>query len=105
VSDHATLLLGYEVTTPWDALQVGYFISYASWNYLTAPFLLTYPGVQTRELEPWQEDGEEGPALRGSARSRGGRHLRRISDAVLPPMTTTHRAAKLGARTTDGFRH
>ena len=25
---------GYEVTTPWDALQVGYFISYACWNYL-----------------------------------------------------------------------
>ena len=32
---------GYEVTTPWDALQVGYFISYACWNYLTAPFLFT----------------------------------------------------------------
>ena len=49
---------GYEVTTPWDALQVAYFISYACWNYLTAPFLFTYPGVETRELEPWQEDGE-----------------------------------------------
>src|ERR1700730_9636015 len=49
---------GYEVTTPWDALQVGYFISYACWNYLTAPFLFTYPGVETRELEPWQEDGD-----------------------------------------------
>jgi hypothetical protein len=49
---------GYEVTTPWDALQVGYFISYACWNYLTAPFLFTFPGVETRELEPWQEDGE-----------------------------------------------
>jgi hypothetical protein len=49
---------GYEITTPWDALQVGYFISYACWNYLTAPFLFTYPGVETRELEPWQEDGE-----------------------------------------------
>jgi hypothetical protein len=48
---------GYEVTTPWDALQVGYFISYACWNYLTPPFLFTYPGVEKRELEPWQEDG------------------------------------------------
>jgi hypothetical protein len=44
---------GYEVTTPWAALQVAYFISYACWNYLTAPFLFTYPGVQTRELEPF----------------------------------------------------
>ena len=34
---------GYEITTPWDALQVGYFISYACWNYLTTPFLFTYP--------------------------------------------------------------
>jgi hypothetical protein len=49
---------GFEVTTPWDALQVGYFISYACWNYLTAPFLFTYPGVETRELDPWEEDGE-----------------------------------------------
>ena len=49
---------GYEVTTPWDALQVAYFISYACWNYLAAPFLFTYPGVETRELEPWPEDGE-----------------------------------------------
>jgi hypothetical protein len=49
---------GYEVTTPWDALQVDYFISYACWNYLTAPFLFTYPGVETEELEPWQEHGE-----------------------------------------------
>ena len=49
---------GYHVTTPWDALQVGYFISYACWNYLTAPFLFSYLGVETRELEPWQENGE-----------------------------------------------
>jgi hypothetical protein len=49
---------GYEVTTPWDALQVGYFISYACWNYLTAPFLFAHPSVTTNELEPWQEAGE-----------------------------------------------
>jgi hypothetical protein len=55
---------GYEVTTPWDALQLGYFISYACWNYLTAPFLFTYPGVETRELKPWQEDRETWRRLR-----------------------------------------
>jgi hypothetical protein len=49
---------GYEIATPWDALQVGYFISYACWNYLTAPFLFTSPGVETQELEPWHEGGE-----------------------------------------------
>ena len=28
------------------------------WNYLTAPFVFVAPGVQAREIEPWQEDGE-----------------------------------------------
>ena len=27
-------------------------------NYLTTPYLFTYPGVQTREVEPWDEDGQ-----------------------------------------------
>ncbi len=40
--------VGYDLYSPWDVLQVGYFLSYAMWNYLTTPFLLTYPGVQTR---------------------------------------------------------
>lgn len=48
----------YENDTPWDALQVAYFTSAATWNYLTAPFLFTYPGVQAHEIDPWDEDGE-----------------------------------------------
>jgi hypothetical protein len=44
--------------SPWDALQIGYFLSYGMWNYLTTPFLLTYPGVEAGETSPWQEDGE-----------------------------------------------
>jgi hypothetical protein len=48
----------YENDTPWDAVQVAYFTSAATWNYLTAPFLFTYPGVQTREIDPWTEDGQ-----------------------------------------------
>ena len=43
--------------TPWDAIQVAYFASAAMWNYLTEPFGFTYPGVQAREIEPWNEDG------------------------------------------------
>jgi hypothetical protein len=39
---------GYDLYSRWDALQVGYFLSYGMWNYLTTPFLLTYPGVQAR---------------------------------------------------------
>jgi len=37
----------------WDDIQVAYFASYAIWNYLTLPFLLTAPGVEVTEVEPW----------------------------------------------------
>lgn len=42
----------------WDALDSAYFAGYAMWNYVTTPFLLTRDGVETREGEPWAEDGE-----------------------------------------------
>ena len=35
---------GHEHSTPWDRLHLTYFIGYAIWNYLTAPFLFTRPG-------------------------------------------------------------
>jgi len=43
---------------------VAYFSSYALWNYLTIPFLYTYPGFVTEELASWQENGEEWQPLR-----------------------------------------
>ena len=45
-------------TTRWDPVQVAYFLSAAHWNYLTQPFSFTYPGVETREIQPWDESGE-----------------------------------------------
>jgi hypothetical protein len=42
-----------DATAPWDNIQVAYFASYAIWNYLTLPHLLTTPGIQTAEIEPW----------------------------------------------------
>jgi hypothetical protein len=42
----------------WNAIQVAYFASAACWNYLTTPFVFTYPGVEAREIEPWEEDGQ-----------------------------------------------
>ena len=30
----------------------------AHWNYLTQPFSFTYPGVEVREIEPWDEGGQ-----------------------------------------------
>jgi hypothetical protein len=44
--------------TTWDAVQVAYFTSAATWNYLTAPFVFTYPGVTANEIEPWHENGD-----------------------------------------------
>ena len=55
---------GHTQQTPWDDLHVAYFSSYALWNYLTIPFLYTYPGFVTEELAPWQENGEEWQPLR-----------------------------------------
>lgn len=51
-------MAGFEGETQWSPAQMGYFISYATWIYLAEPLLFTLPGVQTREIEPWQEDGE-----------------------------------------------
>jgi hypothetical protein len=51
-------MAGFTTTTQWSATQTGYFIAYATWCYLLEPFLLTYPGVETREIEPWSEVGE-----------------------------------------------
>jgi hypothetical protein len=49
---------GHQLQTPWDDLHVAYFDSYALWTYFTIPFLYTYPGFVTKELPPWEEDGE-----------------------------------------------
>lgn len=49
---------GHTEETPWDKFHVSYFTGKAMWTYLTSPFLYTYPGFETEEIEPWQEDGE-----------------------------------------------
>ncbi|MBB5063042.1 hypothetical protein [Granulicella mallensis] len=48
---------GHTLETPWDDLQLAYFAGYAMWTYLTTPFLFALPGVESEELEPWQENG------------------------------------------------
>jgi hypothetical protein len=42
----------------WDDMHLLYFVGYALWDYLTAPFLFKWPGFKTRELETHVEDGE-----------------------------------------------
>jgi hypothetical protein len=49
---------GQTFETPWDRFHVAYFASEALWTYLTSPFLYTYPGFESEEIEPWHENGE-----------------------------------------------
>lgn len=49
---------GHEVTTTWDAQNLVYFCGYAMWTYMTTPFLLTRPGFEVEEIEPWDGEGE-----------------------------------------------
>lgn len=67
-------MAGYRMDMQWTPLQMGYFISYATWTYLMVPHLFTLPGVTTRELTPWLEDGET---------------WRRL-EATFPPSIATH---------------
>ena len=55
---------GHVLDTPWDRLQLAYFAGYAMWTYLNTPFLFALPGVETEELQPWQENGEAWRRLR-----------------------------------------
>lgn len=59
VRDHPrAAFAGHVNETPWDELHAAYFCAYALWTYTTIPFLYTYPGFETEEIEPWQEAGE-----------------------------------------------
>lgn len=49
---------GQSFESPWNDLQPHYFCNYAWWTYFTAPFSFLSPGFKTRELDPWQQDGE-----------------------------------------------
>jgi hypothetical protein len=50
---------GQTLETPWDKFHVAYFASEALWTYMTSPFLYSYPGFESEEIESWRENGEE----------------------------------------------
>jgi hypothetical protein len=49
---------GHTLETPWDKFHVAYFASEALWTYLTSPYLYSYPGFESEEIEPWRENDE-----------------------------------------------
>jgi hypothetical protein len=51
-------LSGVRRNVHWDPLDTAYFAGYASWDYLTAPLLLTWDGVEVREGQIWRERDE-----------------------------------------------
>ena len=68
----------------WSDLQLAYFAGYAMWTYLNIPFLLARPGVESEEVEPWQESGRN-VASSESPRSRGYRDPQHRADTLLRP--------------------
>jgi hypothetical protein len=50
---------GQTIETPLDKFHVPYFATEALWTYLTSPFLYSYPGFESEEIEPWHENGEK----------------------------------------------
>jgi hypothetical protein len=44
--------------TPWDDIDVTYFVGEALWTYLNTPFLYTYDGFATEEIPSIQVEGE-----------------------------------------------
>ena len=57
---------GHTLTTPWSDLQLAFFAGCALWTYLNGPFLLAWPGVESTELDTWEEAGEVWRRLRVS---------------------------------------
>jgi hypothetical protein len=51
-SDPRAAFAGHVRETPWDRLHLTYFLGYALWNYLTAPFLFAWQGFNFQELDP-----------------------------------------------------
>jgi hypothetical protein len=68
--------VGQTLESAWDRLHVAYFASEALWTYLTSPFLYTYPGFESEEIEPWHENGEAWRRLKVTFPSHIASHTR-----------------------------
>jgi hypothetical protein len=49
---------GQQRETPWDDIDVAYFVGEALWTYLNTPFLYTHNGFNTEEISSIQVGGE-----------------------------------------------
>ena len=51
-----TAFEGHNFFTKWDHLHLLYFMGYAIWNYICAPFYFSWPGMKLREVENTGQD-------------------------------------------------
>jgi hypothetical protein len=56
--DPETSFAGQQRETPWDDIDVAYFVGEALWTYLNSPFLYTHDGFATEEIPSIQVEGE-----------------------------------------------
>ena len=59
LEDPRASFAGHTLGTPWSRLQLVYFVGTSMWTYLTHPFSYALPGFETKELDPWDEQGQE----------------------------------------------
>jgi hypothetical protein len=69
-------LEGQTLQTTWSKLQLIYFVGYAIWSYMTAPFCFAMPGFATEELDPWQQGDETWRRLKVTFPEYLARHAR-----------------------------
>jgi hypothetical protein len=69
-------LEGQTLQTTWSKLQLIYFVGYAIWSYMTAPFCFVMPGFATEELDPWQQGDETWRRLKVTFPEYLARHAR-----------------------------
>jgi hypothetical protein len=58
VIDPEKSFAGQQRETPWDDIDVAYFVGEALWTYLNTPFLYTHDGFTSEEIPSIQVEGE-----------------------------------------------
>ena len=75
-NDPASAFKGQTLESAWDKFHVAYFASEALWTYLNSPFLYTYTGFTSEEIDPWTENGEEWRRLKVTFPDRIASHTK-----------------------------
>jgi hypothetical protein len=68
--------LNQSTDSPWNEFHVAYFSSSAVWTSLVAPFLYTYPGFTSEEIDPCEYEDESCRRLKVSFPDSVGTHTR-----------------------------